>query len=124
MGGGCEIKEVRYMNNVVWKKRNEYRFQISPQDEFIANIYVNRIRLLKDYPTLINTKLDYVNMEVSFSSSRSASDVRIFVGEDIIIDRQIKGEFDGRGYNFWLNFRLELRVLSKKNINYIKVVIE
>lgn len=40
VGGGCEIKEVRYMNNVVWKKRNEYRFQISPQDEFIANIYI------------------------------------------------------------------------------------
>lgn len=39
------------MNNVVWKKRNEYRFQISPQNESIANIYVNRIRLLKDYPT-------------------------------------------------------------------------
>ena len=124
VGGGYEIKEVRYMNNVVWKKRNEFRFQISPQDKSIANIYVNRIRLLKDYPTLINTELDYVNMEVSFSSLRSASDVRIFVGEDIIIDRQIEGEFNGRGYNFWLDFRLELRVLSKKNINYIKVVIE
>ena len=112
------------MSNVVWKKRNEYRFQISPQNESIANIYVNRIRLLKDYPTLINTELDYVNMEVSFSSLRSASDVRIFVGEDIIIDRQIEGEFNGRGYNFGLNFRLELRVLSKKNINYIKAVID
>lgn len=112
------------MDNVVWKNGYEYRFQISPQNESSAYIYVNKIRLLKDYPKLINTELDYVNMEVSCRSSRSALDVRIFVGEDIIINRQIEGEFDGRGYDFWLNFRLELRVLSKKNINYIKVMID
>lgn len=112
------------MDGVVWKKRNEYRFQISPQNESSAYIYVNRIRLSKDYSTYINVALDYINSGVAFTHTQRGAYVKLFINEDMVFDELIYGDVNGLLYDFYIDIPIKTYFLSKKNINYIKVVIE
>lgn len=122
VGGGCEIKEVRYMDSVVWKKGNEYKFQLSNEQDRSINIYANNI-ILSYYPTLIETELSYVNLESIFRSSQEIVYMRVYVGEDLVFSNRVKGEYNTIDYDFAIQTRLDDYVLSKKNINYVRVML-
>ena len=111
------------MENTVWSEGTEYRFKLSPDCYRDARIYVGAERLSKDYSTYINVELDYVNAGVAFDHTQRGVYIKLFIGENIVFDELIYGEADGLLYSFYADIPIKTYFLSRKNINYIKVVI-
>lgn len=123
LGGGYNVSEVKYMDKTVWKKGNEYRFRLSSEVYTDARIYVDTKRLSKDYSMYINVTLDYINSGVAFTYGQRGAYVKLFINEDMVFDELIYGDVNGLLYDFYIDIPIKTYFLSKKNINYIKVVI-
>ncbi len=123
MGGGYNISEVKYMDKTMWKNGYEYRFQLSPEVYTDARIYVGTERLSKDYSKYINVALDYINSGVAFTHGQRGVYVKLFINENMVFDELIYGDVNGLLYDFYIDIPIKTYFLSKKNINYIKVVI-
>lgn len=121
--GGVEISEIKYQDMTVWKKGTEYRFKLSPEVYTNARIYVGTKRLSKDYSQYINVELDYINSGVAFTHTQRGAHVKLFINENMVFDELIYGDVNGLLYDFYIVIPIKTYFLSKKNINYIKVVI-
>lgn len=125
VGGGCEIKEVRYMDSVVWKKKNEYKFIIDP-DSYNANVYIDNIKLASYYTT-ININDSTFILKVTFTRRNLSETVKIFINDTVIFNEKVDGEyerdFNGPIYAYDIRKSFNTSVLDSNKVNSIKVVL-
>ena len=127
VGGGCEIKEVRYMDNVVWKKRNEYKIILNPDSLSYVKVYINSkgISTYSESNVEINDSSFYLKAE--FTNRDFSKTVKIFINGRVVYNKNVVGEYErdykGPIYAYDIRESFNTSILYSDKVNSIKVVI-
>lgn len=124
--GGCEIREVRYKESTIWKKKNEYKLIVASDSLYTDHVYINNKELATYYKTIeINDSTFRLN--VTFTRRNLSETVKIFINDTIIFNEKVHGEYerDYKGPIYAYNIRktCNTSILYSDKINSIKVVL-
>lgn len=128
VGGGCEIKEIRYMNNVVWKKRNEYKVILDPDSLSYAKVYIDSrgISTFSESNVEINDSSFYLKAE--FTNKDPSKTVKILINGRVVYNKKVSGEFErefhGPIYAYNIRELFDTSILYSNKVNSVKVVLE
>lgn len=116
------------MENVVWKKRNEYKIMLDPDSLSYAKVYINN-REISTFPESnveINDSSFYLKAE--FTNRDLSKTVKILINGRVVYNKKVSGkferEFHGPIYAYNIHESFNTSILYSNKVNLVKVVIE
>lgn len=116
------------MNNVVWKKKNEYKIRLDPDSLSYAKVYINNrgISTFSESNVEINDSSFYLKAE--FTNRNPSETVKILINNRVIYNKELDGEYyenyNGPIYKYNISEKSDKFLLYSDKVNLIKVVRE
>lgn len=116
------------MENVVWKKRNEYKIRLSPDSLSYAKVYINGIGIstFSESNVEINDSSFYLKAE--FTNRNLSETVKILINGRVVYNKELTGEYyknyKGPIYKYNIHENFDKSTLYSDKLNLIEVMRE
>lgn len=121
IGGGCEIKEVRYKDEVVWSDMPMYKINIKPKHWGFNNFNISGIPLKNGKTTSIKTIDKYLKFTFTYFGTKETSSVGLYINNMLCYQRDCSGPYLNGYYNCEVSFDLETKLLKLNEVNNLKL---
>lgn len=128
---GCEIKEIRYKDSVIWKKTKSYNFKYKIESNELIKIYYHSVylsdkkidhRIMENDVLTLNGDFLSIRLTIRFNCSRSPCNVKVIKNGMLDYESTIDGEKESyNNYSFSISYDLQAYNLKENNIIEIYV---
>lgn len=116
------------MDNVVWKKKNEYKIILDPDSLSYAKVYINSIEMSTFSESNVEINDSSFYLKVEFTNRDLSKTVEILINGRVVYNKNVIGEFlrefHGPIYAYNIRESFKTSILYSDKINSIKVMID
>lgn len=116
------------MNNVVWKKKNEYKIILDPDSLSYAKVYINSIGIYTFSESNVEINDSSFYLKAEFTNRDHSKTVKILINGRVVYNKNVSGEFErefhGPIYAYNIRESFNTSILYSNKVNSVKVVLE